>query len=310
MNGPEGAAGEPAGPDTASGSVPADDSTTADRPWFERLPPLVVEVVCEGRDHRVEWRDGTLSALDHDPEVEAAFLVLGGDEPPCLEILDRWEAAGDEPSSVELWRLQGWPPSGPRLTPHWGETAETDGLPEPLRVLAALSGIARIERRWHDEDLPPETVAKLRRFLLERFWAALDASLEPSRGRRGRLRSKPVVRILDEDQPADLGIEVAPGRLDLDVGLPLRWLLQVWGRGAAVADGSLVLDCGDVGDGALGAWLLRWSLGGRSGRMLVPELTAARLEADDDRVWHVVDGDVDPPTPRPWWSVKARTRPG
>ncbi|MGW0209620.1 hypothetical protein ACWDZ8_28795 [Streptomyces sp. NPDC003233] len=73
----------------APGSVAASGSTPVADPAPEPGNPHRVE--CRGEVHRIALRDGTLTAIDHDPAQlrrEEVLVALGGPALPCLRAID------------------------------------------------------------------------------------------------------------------------------------------------------------------------------------------------------------------------------
>jgi hypothetical protein len=55
-----------------------------------------IEVTCTGRAHRIGFRAGRITALDHTPQEitrERTLGVLGGPAAPCVSVLDAWSRA-------------------------------------------------------------------------------------------------------------------------------------------------------------------------------------------------------------------------
>jgi hypothetical protein len=54
------------------------------------LKKIVVTVVCEGLDHRLEFRgDGEIVMLDHSEKLVRSFVAFGAKPPSCMEEIDR-----------------------------------------------------------------------------------------------------------------------------------------------------------------------------------------------------------------------------
>ncbi|MBI2703929.1 MAG: hypothetical protein HYX32_01365 [Actinobacteria bacterium] len=59
--------------------------------WFAGLSPAHAAVECGDAIHHLEWRDGSLTAADHeDAEGDRTLAALGGDRHTCLAVLDAW----------------------------------------------------------------------------------------------------------------------------------------------------------------------------------------------------------------------------
>ncbi len=94
-------------------------------------------VGCEGRRHRLRWRQGRLELLDH-PELEAelAMVGLGGPEPACVSLLHLWDEAVVDGGFLAEWVDET------RLSPSWFswlamalERMRSEGFHEFLRGL-------------------------------------------------------------------------------------------------------------------------------------------------------------------------------
>jgi hypothetical protein len=65
--------------------------------WWLALPPEQTEVQCGEQTHRLLWRDGQLTALDHpDAEGELVLAALGGDRSKCLDLIESWAGHSDD----------------------------------------------------------------------------------------------------------------------------------------------------------------------------------------------------------------------
>jgi hypothetical protein len=232
--------------------------------WHDGLPDAGLDVECHGRAHRVRWHRGHLQLLDH-PELgsEAVLAALGGDPPPCLQVLDLWRAAVADGGFLAEWARR--------------EDAD------PGRRNRMLGALARLHREGVQDVLPELEVARAARMavvlacfphdLVDRAALAVaqrvlrqpafaEHELTPWLAQAVRVRARSAfVRSLagwgHRARPAALvrfacrvGVGVTPtvtGRLDgsaswSEVVLDLDWLLRVWGQGLAVVDGRLVLD--------------------------------------------------------------------
>jgi hypothetical protein len=66
-------------------------------PWWLGLAPAQATVACGGQEHRLRWRAGELSAIDHeDAEAERALVALGGVRCACVDALDAWARHRDD----------------------------------------------------------------------------------------------------------------------------------------------------------------------------------------------------------------------
>jgi hypothetical protein len=81
--------------------------------WYRGVPPVVAELLIDDDVvHRIAWRRGRLTLLDHpDPIGELALAALGGDRCLCFDVAEAWRT---RPHEV-VWRSVEW--GGPRLEP-------------------------------------------------------------------------------------------------------------------------------------------------------------------------------------------------
>lgn len=68
--------------------------------YLVTFPDVSTSVLCGGREHRITWSSGALSAIDHDVDVERALVSWGGEPPLCVELIDAWIAAHGVPGIV------------------------------------------------------------------------------------------------------------------------------------------------------------------------------------------------------------------
>jgi hypothetical protein len=65
--------------------------------WWAGFGPADTSLRCGDVRHRLQWRDGTLQAVDHpDAEAELVLGALGGDTSPCLDLLAAWGKHSDD----------------------------------------------------------------------------------------------------------------------------------------------------------------------------------------------------------------------
>ena len=50
-----------------------------------------VALRCQGATHHVLWKRGAFVLEDHDVAADAVVVGLGGERPPCLELLRSWK---------------------------------------------------------------------------------------------------------------------------------------------------------------------------------------------------------------------------
>lgn len=278
-------------------------------PWQLGVPPVSVEVDCQGVRHRVTWRRGKLVLENHHLSAEEALIGLGGERCPCLELLAEWRTACGESVPLVL-------PAGGRGRPR----RNNPGLPGGLDRPAMLGRLVRQQRHWVQlaEERGGAREALLRRLLGE-FRDAVAASLLPSRQRRTVQRVDVKVRPLEPHADPSLEIEVGHGRVQLLAELSVSWLVQVWGWNLAAVDGGVALEVLEAADegSRLAVTLLRWDEDGagrpvpRVGVAWVARVAGvpgpdAEVGAKEDPGWMVVAQDGPSPKPRLWWSIDVR----
>lgn len=71
--------------------------------WTDGFAPTEATITCAGREHRLRWADGVLTAPDHDDlDGERTLAALGGERCPCAEHLDVWAAHRADPAVLVL----------------------------------------------------------------------------------------------------------------------------------------------------------------------------------------------------------------
>jgi hypothetical protein len=96
--------------------------------WWAGLPPIEEWISGAADNHRIRWSDGELSLLDHDdPDGEFLLAALGGEQCPCLRILDAWQrhrvdlyvlllGSRGAADPLDMVRMTGGQTHGPRPT--------------------------------------------------------------------------------------------------------------------------------------------------------------------------------------------------
>ncbi|MDP8991760.1 MAG: hypothetical protein M3N31_01695 [Actinomycetota bacterium] len=222
----------------------------AGRPrWCDHVEPATAVVDCNGERHRVTWRRGKVVLEDHDLTAETAMLAFGGKPFACLGVLKRWRDMHTWAMSAELFR-QMQARLGPDVV-----------LPEDLKPVHQLGLMLTWERGWrrsaylagyerllHDEvrkrALPP-----LRRHIAywrQRSGARLVSSLDVRLQRPGKA-------------PRFIG-SMDRVRVSATAALGVSWILGVWARGVAEAEGAFVLAVEEevAGSGDLRVRAVRW----------------------------------------------------
>lgn len=262
------------------------------RRWYARRPAVRAEVECAGAHHRVTWRRGRIVMEDHDLLAERALHGLGAEKTSCVEVLEEWRAVHRRSALEEL----------PLLLSSTRRRGDTNALPEPLRLVAGVAAVVRCERHWDDDDFPDNARRVVAGELNRCFEAALRDSVGFSRTHRTNLRVRARTEMVATGEPAWIAAEVFTARSEvrLAAGLPLRWLVEVWGRGIAAVDGHLVIDAAADRLGRLAALAVTWDTA-------VPQLVDVWLVPTDDG-WSAHPADPPPRLlARPWWSVDRRT---
>lgn len=195
-----------------------------------------VAVRCQGATHHVLWRRGSFVLEDHDVAADAIVVALGGDRPPCLELLRSWRIGYveiDQPRrSAGLVRalssLAGWMSGG---GPHPAV------LPEPLRRLREASILHTWGRGLRDDRSSMESQQTfLARAITRRLGEVAKVHL-PS----------PAVQL---DLAVGFGAaeaegDTAAGRVRVRV--PPAWLTSVWVPGLESRGGGFVIAAGPGG---------------------------------------------------------------
>jgi hypothetical protein len=197
--------------------------------WPRGVPPLRVGVRCQGAQHHVLWRRGAFVLEDHDAAADAIVVALGGDPPPCLEVLRSWRLGYVEVAS---------PRQSPALVrslsslARWmsGGGSHPVVLPEPLRRLREASILHTWGRGLRDDRAGSDSQSSF---------------LERSIVRRVR----DVARLHLPSASIELDLAVSHDAPSADVvGTTLRvrvrpsWLTDVWVPGLESRGGGLVLD--------------------------------------------------------------------
>ena len=214
--------------------------------WQRAAPAVRAHVACLGADHVVVWRRGALALAHHDLAAEEALVALGGEPPPCLEVVRAWRAGLVEPAPPPAVHFSSGP-KGRSPVAHVYPRGAAPILPEPLRRTRLLTLLLGRSLSWTQRG---EVGA--------RAYAPL-ASL--------RVPGRDLAVVGGADGPA-LGVVRGQHLLTL----PVRWLTHVWARELEVADGRFVADAARApgADGQLRVVVLDWDDG-------TPKLVERRL---------------------------------
>lgn len=200
--------------------------------WQALVGPAEGDVHCGPNHHRLRWADGEIGAPDHG-DGEAVLTQLGGDQPECAALVQRWRDHADDPRVLLL-----------------GARHPGDALLLPAELLGRLR--ADLERHRARADVERYALLsllalgpQLERRLQQEVAAALAESGEPSAG--AALEAATAGRLLPV-----LRRWGGPGSWDVAVGPPAAepgrvtvgpdWLAEVWGSYLAVVAGHLVLE--------------------------------------------------------------------
>jgi len=196
-------------PATVDGDVAGDPATPR---WPRGAGRLRVNVDCDGTTHSIVWRRGALVLVDHDVAADEVIAALGGDLPPCLELLASWRKGYIEtgPSGSALGLVRSL-----SSIARWMGTAASarpTALPEPLRRLREASVLHTWGRGLRNADAGG---------------AAQSAFLERAIARRVR----DLLVDCGTGVPTDAVEVVVARELDVDgtrLAVRASWLAEVW----------------------------------------------------------------------------------
>lgn len=237
--------------------------------WTRGVPSLRVPVACGGARHTVLWRRGSLVLVDHDAAADAVVVALGGDPPPCLEVLRSWR----------LGYIEERPPSGSSgllrtlsSLGRWmgGGGAAPVWLPEPLRRLREASILHTWGRGLRDdraggqaqEDFLERAVARRVRDLIDPQLFAVYGTWPSDRDVEVVVAADPTTAIAVSGRASLEGIGAV-------IELPASWITSVWVPGLEVLRGGLLLDIDRRAPAS--ALVARWSADGEGGWLLAAD---------------------------------------
>ncbi len=234
--------------------------------WWETAAPLELMVPCSGTWHRLVWAEGKVEVVDH-PELDAerVLMALGGGEPACLTRLGLWEDAVADGGFLAEWIDQAQLTDA-RLS--WLamalERMRSEGFHEFLRSLPLARAermghfLNQFPRAWHDR-----AAAGVAEAIIEGEGVVCDdAPLLLPIAIASRLRHSFVTSIggthlavgaaalvpltITVDDAASTGVSMTGALTGSSRGVAITvaasWLHRVWGAGAALVGGHLVLD--------------------------------------------------------------------
>ncbi len=248
--------------------------------WADTAPDLELAVPCGPERHRLLWRRGEVLLADHpDLASERALVALGGPEPACLARLRLWHEAVADGGFLAEWVDEAH--LGDARLSWLGmalERLRMEGYHEFLRHLPPARAermgqfLHRFPRPWLDRAacavsaavvegdgvrcaLAPDLVSqaaahRLRRSFVDSIGGRLTAW--------GAAALVPLtISVSPRPAAAVAGTVTGPGRaVTLTVGP--GWLHRVWGAGAAVIDGHLVLALEPVSGALAEARVVAW----------------------------------------------------
>lgn len=276
--------------------------------WTATAAEVDLAVACGPDRHRLVWRRGEVILADHpDLAAERALVALGGPEPACLGRLRLWHEAVADGGFLAEWVDEAH--LGDARLSWLGmalERLRMEGFHEFLRHLPPARAermgqfLHRFPRPWLDRAacavssalvdggrvrcvLAPELVTqavahRLRRSFVDSIGGRLVAW--------GAAALVPLtITVSPDGTTAVAGTVTGPGRgVALTVGPD--WLHRVWGAGAAVVDGRLVLALEPGPGGGTRARVVVWQGTGRDGSPA--RATIAVVEAHHDgRSWRL-----------------------
>ncbi|MGD9751531.1 MAG: hypothetical protein AB7W59_11110 [Acidimicrobiia bacterium] len=286
------------------------------RRWYRAVPPATLQLDCGGARHTVRWKRGRLVLLDHDVGAEAALMALGSDKPACLTLLERWRtmlngtagapgrAAARSVGSVAGGRAGG------RVRSAAAAGSDLRSFGADLARVIELSRLVRAERRWADPDLPAADRQRLVDALVGGLRTATAASLRPSAARRGRQQVVVHARPLPSGEEAAAEVTIGPARIEIDLQLPLSWVVEVAGRGLGEQPDRIVLAVIDQlpAEALAGVVGIVWEVDDRGSVAARLERWWTRPAVADGQGWDVVDDAPRPvhPARSLWWSTSRR----
>lgn len=289
--------------------------------WRDTAGDLDLVVTCSGSTHRLIWSAGSIELPDHpDLAAERALIGLGGPEPACLSWLRLWNDAVNDGGFLAEW-VDPTNLDEARLS--WLGTAlermRLEGFHEFLRHLPPARAermghfVHRYPRSWLDRAAcevaeavtgsgvsargPVGCVhapAMVEQAVANRLRRAFVASVGGRQLSWGAAALVPLhIRVDAVGVPSISGRLTGPGR-GVHLTVAPTWLHQVWGAGAAVVDGHLVLALGeredDRHDSVVAAWTPHHEPGSGAvatteTRMLAPRGDRWRLAPSGVTLW-------------------------
>lgn len=261
------------------------------------MAELVLDVACGTATHHLRLVDGRVRLDDHaDVDAERALVAFGGAPPACLELLELWEDAVSDGGFLAEWAgveriprsriswlhaaLERTRSEGLREFLWWMPEARAARMgrflvtfPGPWLDRAAVEVAGRLASgegafSEHVEGFLAEGAARRLRWAFVRAVARTESGAGPA-------ALVPLKPLVGDGIPARIEGLLKGRDSWAVVMIDVAWLADVWGVGAAVVEGDLVLA---VADGWARA--VRWVPGGGG---LVPVLEDRPLVHDGGR---------------------------
>lgn len=274
--------------------------------WVDEVAPLELAVTCGDSVHTVRWEGGALVLVDHgDLDAELALVAFGGDEPACLAQFGLWNDAISDGGFLGEWVDDDLDESRLWWLRMALERMRSEGFHEflrelpPSRAARMAQFLTRFPAPWLDlaaagvaeavidgpgvtcdraADLFPPAIAR-------RLRKAFVTSVGGRQVALGGAALVPFRPVVDPVEPFAEG--VIQGRASqVTIGVGQRWLFDVWGAGAAVVDGHLVLGV-ERHDQQSEATIIVWHTDGRRAEPTIEQRPLLR----HGNAWHL--GDLD-----------------
>jgi hypothetical protein len=266
--------------------------------WVEFADDLELPITCGEQLHTVRWRHGEVELVDHDDlDAELALVAFGGAEPRCLAVLALWNDATADGGFLGEWADGGFDSSRLWWLTMALERMRSEGFHEFLRDLPLRRAnrmghfLTTFPSLWIDRAATtvaersirgdgvecvqvPALITQAVARRLRRSFVLSVGGRQTALGAAALVPFEPVVS--DGEAPAVDG--VLNGRSScVRVSVDRSWLFDVWGAGAAVIDGSLVLAL-DWRASDLQAVVVRWRPGEAGLLPLVRTIGVANID--------------------------------
>jgi hypothetical protein len=279
--------------------------------WYQGVAPVTITIECGSQAHRITWKRGRLRLDDHDVAAERALGALGGPVCPCLDLFDAWRSPADKRELLWAATAPITPPAGESLVDlramhdelvakwtkghaprarafrtyvrrRWQQSLVAIA-PLPLRERLAAAMVVGALRRYDDAE---GLAGELPRQIEARALPALAASVAAwSRATRRHGIVSECWTVAADEEPVVCGLVDDTGGW-VGLGLPVRWLIDVWARDLALVDGCLVLRAAPRTSTVADVVAVRWErLGAADG--VTPVVGNAIALRSDDRRWHL-----------------------